>query len=1208
MRLWKFAEEDNELTNEQRYILAARPLSVAYTEAANGINLFLKKCKKCTSASEFANITIPEDFMELLFGISPSGLEDAVMEAEDHESLLPLQEMVSKIESVAGSSFLTIAMNAAGIAFTLEVGSLGDEGPESQFSFLKSATNFFYELTSTLKARVTIPGEVANVIVAALVEAKVLSSGESNEVRLPVGKKDEDTGDNVEKVKDSDNTLGKFTPTIAFDDSLLMIDENISAIITRVGGEYRDPLMGLSEIELEEFRAALIESLKDLAKMTSVPLSFIRSEVESNDRNVKQYVDKLVVSLAANELSVLMEGKVIGKHSIAPLKGNPGIPSAVNFLKESFPELLGPVSDKRYNSIREKSADFIRMFKVMERIAAHEKSTPDDFTAIQASAEKQKEFLSPDRHNHEVQSLPITDKRRVSELKRLVKMEAKKNSDFLFFSIFTNTPSVLPADADKAFGLLYASPRIAQRNFDISQKIVFSTVDDIKSISVNGKEGLIERASRMVNVRPKDRITVTSTNHLNGTYRVTEVDDSGIHFKFDSAIPQASESSGRFSIASSTTYVGATEANSCQKSNEPGFQVERSWLGKDNKIKRKNQNIIGSIEAAIGGPGPENPYAGLNLLGTKHKGKSNFAIADDPLTGSPTTIDAERIIRLGGALDAECKLVPKWQPGGEYSKFNPSLMRDKIHELFAAYVIHSHVGVQSGGLERVSTLYDVVMARLQSELEAAEKSGDQRRARLALDKIVAFCSGAPDFESADGRERHVNACPWLSPPKRPGDKKDFYLSLPSYGEGADTRKVSQPYKTYSGRTAEAGLVLGKSIVFLIKSYLNSGGVLRTPQDGMAVVSSLTLDGVGVIDMLVDEIVKGVSTAVGVYGASGERSIVSSFKRAKDKVFFLFGADKDAITATALKSIGDNLSGLFVSGSGGGGLPALASNTRQYSELIGRLVYDLSSSTGMMGGKAFDIASVIARNGVSKFRDTAPMFGVRARNLMRAVRGVVDSMAFKTDISDDDYSHTAKESTIRLSSRDKIIPTILARSTFSIYAPSDTGEDKVIASVDCSRKPVVRIDGDQISITFRPGFGDIEIPSGAYAKVDYGSAIPEPEELVLQKMYTGRHLDYAEGMAEELNGLNALVEEAKGSKLADLIVLRKLFDKLGKFQKSVWNTLAVLPSMETLASYARAPGQPGGYLELDMEKVVESLKAINRGIKKVRDDIGKYLPK
>ena len=600
--------------------------------------------------------------------------------------------------------------------------------------------------------------------------------------------------------------------------------------------------------------------------------------------------------LAVTELLILYEdGVKIPKRSLDALKPREGKDisprEAVAFLKSNFDELLG-LEQTQYNDVRKESADFINIFNALERMVEG-RPKPSDFAVLQASADKQKEYSSPNRPEARSLPVPLVDKGRIAELMRLIAVEAQKNSDFLFFKMFNNTPSVIE-DPTKSWGLLPGAPKTLPRTFDIDTKISIVSSGKIKSIS---SDGTLECHSKGLGFRPRDRVAVDGTDHFNGTYQILSVNDDGtIHFKFEGDVRFKTETAGYCSRPESIVYASATEMNSRRGASD--FRCN---------VLQKIQSVLGEsgdLDHVINLKGSK-----LTKRGTPLKEKSLLcALVSDPLTGDPTSIDVETVIRLGGSLEAEVKLVPEWQSGGKKNvSFSAALMRGKMDALFAAYAIHSNVGIQVGGQSKVSTLYDLVMLQLDNELALAKDGNDEKQVKSVLDKMRLFCSGPPDsVTDKKDRGKFVNACPWIRAPKL-STGFDSVLSQSESG--------SRPYKLYSGRTVEAGLMLSKSIIFLTKSYCNACGILRSPQDGKGLASTLSLGGTHIVDLLLDAIVARLLKTMGAYKLGGNKSALNAFTKAKDKSAYLFGADKETIRRVAVDSVGDNIRDLFVAGSG-----------------------------------------------------------------------------------------------------------------------------------------------------------------------------------------------------------------------------------------------------------------------------------------------------
>jgi hypothetical protein len=211
--------------------------------------------------------------------------------------------------------------------------------------------------------------------------------------------------------------------------------------------------------------------------------------------------------------------------------------------------------------------------------------------------------------------------------------------------------------------------------------------------------------------------------------------------------------------------------------------------------------------------------------------------------------------------------------------------------------------------------------------------------------------------------------------------------------------------------------------------------------------------------------------------------------------------------------------------------------------------------------------------------------------MENVANVLDSATYSSAISSNQVRSTAATSTISVPSR--LIPPIISGAIFNLL--DENGN--VVATGQSRIKPTVRIDGDNVEITFQPGFGNVNLANIRELQIDYTGVAPDSSSYGMHQIFTGRHLKYADDMSSRYKELKKSIEDLKKvkGKVVDASSVLEVADHLKQLQKSLWNTIAALPSIDELKTYSKLTGDPQQYLITDTSKLVESLNKMVEGI-------------
>lgn len=765
-----------------------------------------------------------------------------------------------------------------------------------------------------------------------------------------------------------------------------------------------------------------------------------------------------------------------------------------------------------------------------------------------------------------------------------------------------NEPSVALDILKKNYGDILNKPYAIDFTsiFNVLEKMAMN-----KEVTPSDMSTVQNSAQKTSEIKPKpddfDSIPISNERYISEMKSIIEREASKvsefIFWKAFNNMPSILQKSDRaFSLLSGSPRAGVPSFSADQSASitigeNPVFinptkfnfhsETESSSVRKDfrNRIFSRMSGILEGISEDVRLAPPEVKSS---------KMPSEYYLSDDSLSGAPTTIDSNRILSLGKELYDVCSNVPEWREGGAKAE-EASSIREKIDAMFANYVYHSNVGINVGGKQYVSTLYDLVMSSLITAINDAAKSKDETKFTNAksslLSLLASTCPWAKDLSVIDGIDsEHIDSLqPALSSANAlPGD-----------------------VTTYSCRTAEQVAIISKSIVYIVKSYCNMAGIVSAPSYSEKFLRSLTIDGKNIISIFINTIVNKLTAQVKSNGKKmPNTAALRKFNRASDKSEFLFGTPADDFVNVIISTVGYNISDLFSRQEEESGVPALASNTNQYRNAIGILTYGISSNTNMLGAGAFDISSVLANYRGN--RNIADIYGEHTRRLFGNIKQVIDTASYSSGVEASNIKSTPRESTIMLD--DKMVPSIMSGSTFSLL--DENGVE--IASSSSDRKPTMKLVDGKVHITFRPGFGDVNISNARQIKIDYTGATPDSSGYGLQKIYTGNHLTYAKDMEDKFNDfLKSISDVVSSGKTGGFINVEELFksvQKLKQFQKSIWNTIAILPSLEQLDKYGKTTGEIGGYLQSETKIVRDTLKKMTSEISSFIEQNKKYLPK
>jgi len=714
----------------------------------------------------------------------------------------------------------------------------------------------------------------------------------------------------------------------------------------------------------------------------------------------------------------------------------------------------------------------------------------------------------------------------------------------------------------------------AQKTSEIKPK-----PDDFDSIPISNERYISEMKSIIEREASKasEFIFWKAFNNMPSVLQKSDKSFSLLSGSSRTSVPSFSaDNSLSITIGSEKVYINKTSFNFHAEAG--GTSTRKDFR---NRIFSRMSGILEGISEDIRLATPE----------VKSRKLSEYYLSDDSLSGVPTTIDSNRILSLGKELYDVCNNVPEWREGGAKAG-EVSSIRDKIDAMFANYVYHSNVGINVGGKQYVSTLYDLVMASLITAVNDASKSKDKAKFTNAKSSILSLLA---------------STCPWVEDMSVIDDTIDMdnIGSLTSALSNANA--LPGEIRTYSCRTAEQIAILSRSAVYIIKSYCNMTGIVSAPSYSENFLRSLTVDGKNIISIFINTIINKLTSQVKSNGKKmPNTAALRKFNRANDKSMFLFGAASDDLVNAIISTVGYNMNDLFSRKESESGMPALASSAKQYRDLIGKITNGISKNTDMLGTVAFDVSSVIANNMYSGISNITDSYGSHARTLFSNIKDVIDTASYSSEVEASNIKSTPRESTIILD--DKMVPSIMSGSTFSLL--DENGVE--IASSSSDRKPTMKLVDGKIYITFRPGFGDVNIANARQIKIDYTGATPDSSGYGLQKIYTGNHLAYAKDMEDKFNdffkSISDVVSSGKTGGFINVEELFKSVQKLKQFQKSIWNTIAILPSLEQLDKYGEATGEIGGYLQSETKTVRDTLKKITLDISRFIEQNKKYLPK
>lgn len=1052
------------------------------------------------------NISIPSDPSLSFFGVMQSDVE-SLHGAISTGDMTIISEVFSTLSSGINSGPFPIAMRSIGAPLPNAVSF----SPSSEEDYVNYAGSLFAIMKDiSTRSRKLIPilskeRPTAEKLIHLLVSGQALNTGAGREyVSIDSRTKEDDEGSTTE------SNLGKYEPTEDLQSAVLEGEQqiyNLGVILKRVKSRVKDmtPEEGM----------LFIRSLKTLADNMGKDAGALYDTLASEKGNTKAKINTLLVSLAANEIMMLID---------AP----DGIPksraAAVStFRTHKDPATAVHVLDTEYSDLLEKNrAPGLRsIYNVLKKAAQNDQDiTPSDMAAVDQSARRALEADTVSKLSNVKSNPPLEDPNRIGEMKRLIYKESKKISEFIFWRMVNRIPTVnTPSDISRSL-FTTSYPHSTPPKFNDSE---------MGKISIGRTEVAFE---------------CTPFNYVPGV-----------------------STRGKF--------------------NEGLF----------NKLAHLVNDFTKSKNTPDGALQPPSSPASIR----------KWYLANDK-DGKPSTIPLDRLVKIGASLYSVCEKIPSWKEGGSTDEANYEELQIAINKILSSCVYHSNVGVVVDGKPGVSTLYDLGLESLLSELQAAAKSGNKERFSegiMAVNRFVLYNDISPwNMPTPLGDDVTMEVV------ANDDDRSFIDERIKNAGGFAADTNV----RKYSEKSTEQIVMMGRSLVYLIKSYFNMLGISAPPSNSEDFLKKMVIDGKGVVDALADSVVEDIKRSVKEHGDGNNIDSAAATLIAEDGYRYIFGVDRNAAIASMYQSLHNNIALMFSSIEESSGRPSSAAQTNQYRDAVGTISVELGKALGVVRSDIFDIsASIDKRGGAYRGgRDTiSKTYGQRVRDTYSNINSVLNSAAYTSGATSKDITSTSTgRSVIKIKST--VVPMIPSGSTISLL--DENGSE--ITSVECDRKPSVRMvveDGVQYAkINVSPQFDNVDLSGVRQVRIDYMSMAPDTSGYGLYKIYTGQHTNYIHEIESRLKSLtasvNALLESSREGQILDVVKMTAAIKELEKLRKSIWNTIAILPTAKELDDYSKITKDPQSYVMVDTESVRKILKSMAQDISNFVQANGKFISK